>query len=115
MLKSAAGTALVDSDVLLLVVVPVSFCCAQIGRAIRTPIATIAHHLRILSSLNETKNPMVPRVIPSSSSAKTLDGDAGQFAANHMLIQTGGGITPILLTMEAVANETSCCGKKHIP
>src|SRR5689334_23087726 len=53
MLKSAAETALVDSEVLLVVVVLASFCCAQIGRAIRAPIAAIAHHLRILSSLIE--------------------------------------------------------------
>src|SRR5437899_3661225 len=58
MLKSLAGMAFVDSADLPAVAVLVSFCCAQIGRAIRTPIAAIAHHLRIVSSMNGTTNPL---------------------------------------------------------
>src|ERR1700730_3672442 len=54
--KSGAGTAFVDSAVLLPVAVPESFCCAHRGRASRAPIATITHHLRIVSSLIETDN-----------------------------------------------------------
>jgi hypothetical protein len=100
MRKSLAGTALVDSVVLLLLAVLTSFCCAESGRAIRAPIATITLHLRIVSSIIETKNPVSS---PSSISAKTPDGDAGQYAANHLLLQNGGGFTPVLLTMEAVA------------
>src|SRR5579864_7561686 len=57
-LKSPAGTALVDSAVLPPVALSAFFCCAQRGRAIRAPIATIAHHLRIVSSRIEIKNPM---------------------------------------------------------
>src|SRR5580692_1803027 len=73
MLKSLAGTAFVDSVGLLLVALLVSFCCAQRGRAIRAPVATIAHHLRIVSSLIEAKNPVSSLRLPSSISAKKAE------------------------------------------
>src|SRR5271165_2808665 len=57
-LKSLAGTAFVDSVVLLLFAVLASFCCAQSGRASSAPIATVAHHLRIVSSIDAPKNPL---------------------------------------------------------
>src|SRR6266849_9307546 len=94
-LKSPAGTAFVDSPVLLLIVLPASFCCAQRGRAMRAPIATIAHHLRIVSSLTEAKNPVSPLRHSFIDFRITLDGDAGQYTANHLLLQNGGGFTPV--------------------
>src|SRR5258706_16390296 len=68
-LKSPAGTAFADSAVLLLVALPTSFCCAQRGRAKRAPIATIAYHLRIISSIIVTRNIASYWRRPSSSSA----------------------------------------------
>src|SRR5260221_12455564 len=56
MLKSATGTAFVDSDELLFAVEPVSFCCAHTGRASRAPIATITIQLRIDSSLENQES-----------------------------------------------------------
>src|SRR6266403_3832372 len=57
-LKSPAGTAFADSAVLSPVALPASFCCAQRGSAKRAPIATIAYHLRIVSSILVTRNPV---------------------------------------------------------
>jgi hypothetical protein len=44
----ALAVAVFSDVVLLLLAVLASFCCAQSGRANKTPIATVAHHLRIV-------------------------------------------------------------------
>jgi hypothetical protein len=44
----ALVVAVLSDVVLLLLAVLASFCCAQSGRANKTPIATVAHHLRIV-------------------------------------------------------------------
>jgi hypothetical protein len=44
----ALAVAVLSDVVLLLLAVLASFCCAQSGRANKTPIATVAHHLRIV-------------------------------------------------------------------
>src|SRR4029077_20576691 len=44
----ALGGAVFSDGIMLLLAVLASFCCAQSGRANKTPIATVAHHLRIV-------------------------------------------------------------------
>src|SRR5215469_3429310 len=65
MLKSlvvALGAAVLSGFSLDLPAVLASFCCAQSGRANNAPITTVAHQLRIVSSLNVPENPLIPRV-----------------------------------------------------
>ena len=101
MLKPLAAAFAVAPFSVDLVPVLASFCCAQIGRASRAPIAKVAHHLRIVSSINETKS--LIRFLASTpllKSTPALDGDAGWHAAEDMLPKLRGGFTLGLLRLE---------------
>src|SRR5215469_431413 len=80
MRKSLSGMlfAAVDSVALRSSTVPAALCCAQSGKASQAPTARIAHHLRIVSSMNDLKVPRVPArksLIVSSVALKDLSQD----------------------------------------